>query len=66
MSDRCNLRAFVERKISKRNKRIETIIEIQHEANINLAIKIASKYKPRTVDILNKNPKLAAPIENFK
>ena len=41
-------------------------MEIQHEANINLAIKIASKYRPRTVDILNKKPKLAAPIENFK
>ena len=28
--------------------------------------KIASKYRPRTVDILNKKPKLVVPIENFK
>ena len=42
------------------------IIEIQHDANINLATKIASKYKARTVDILNKKPKLDAPIEYFK
>ena len=42
------------------------IIEIQQDANINLATKIASKYKARTVDILNKKPKLDAPMEYFK
>ena len=49
-----------------RNKRIENIIEIQQEANINLATKIASKYNARTVVILNKKPKLDAPMEYFK
>ena len=66
ISERCNFSAFVDRKISKRNKSIEIIIEIQHDAKINLATKMASKYKPSTVDMLNKKPKLAAPIENFK
>ena len=41
-------------------------METQQEANINLATKIASKYKARTVDMLNKKPKLDAPIEYFK
>ena len=45
---------------------MEIIIEMQQEANINLATKMASKYNARTVDILNKKPKLDAPIEYFK
>ena len=66
MSDKCNFNAFVDRKISNKNKTIDIIIEIQQEANINLAKKTLSRYKPRTVIILNKNPSPAAPIENFK
>ena len=66
ISERCNFKAFVERNISKRNNRIEIIMEMQQEAKINLATKMASKYNARTVDILNKKPKLDAPIEYFK
>ena len=66
ISDKCNFNACVERKISNKNNSIETIIDIQQVAKINLATKIVSKYNPRTVSILNKKPKLAAPIEYFK
>ena len=66
ISDKCNFNASVERKISNKNRSIEIIIEIQQLANINLAIKIVSKYKHNTVIILNKNPKLAAPMAYFK
>ena len=48
------------------NDIIDIIIEIQQLANINLEIIIFSKYKPRTVIMLNKNPRLAAPIAYFK
>ena len=48
------------------NNSIDIIIDIQHDANINLAINKVSKYKPNTVSILNKKPKLAAPIAYFK
>ena len=66
MSDKCNFNAFVDKKISKRNNTIDTIIDIQHEAKINLANITLSKYKPKTVIILNKNPNPAAPIAYFK
>ena len=66
MSDKCNFNAFVDRKISNKNKTIDIIIDIQQVANISLAIKIVSKYNPSTVSILNRNPKLAAPIAYFK
>ena len=66
MSDKCNFNAFVDRKISKRNNTIDTIIDMQHEAKINLANITLSKYKPSTVIILNKNPNPAAPIAYFK
>ena len=66
MSDKCNFNAFVDRKISNKNNNIDIIIDIQHVAKINLAIKIDSKYKPKTVSILNKKPRLAAPIAYFK
>ena len=59
MSDKCNFNAFVDRKISNKNRSIDTIIDIQHDANINLDTNIASKYNPKTVSILNKNPRLA-------
>ena len=52
--------------ISNKNNSIDIIIEIQQLANINLEIIIFSKYKPRTVIMLNKNPRLAAPIAYFK
>ena len=65
MSDKCNFNAFVDRKFSNKNRSIETIIDIQHDANINLDTNIASKYNPKTVSILNKNPRLAAPIAYF-
>ena len=38
----------------------------QHETKIILAIKISLKYNPKTVNILNKKPKAANTIENFK
>ena len=63
MSDKCNFSAFVDRKISNKNNSIDTIMDIQHDANINLAIIILSKYSPNTVIILNKKPNPAAPIE---
>ena len=66
MSDKCNFNAFVDRKISNKNRTIDIIIDTQQEANINLATKILPRYNPRTVIILNKKPKPAAPIENFK
>ena len=66
MSDKCNFSAFVDRKISNKNSKIDIIIDIQQEANINLAIITVSKYSPNTVSILNKNPQLAAPIAYFK
>ena len=66
MSDKCNFNAFVDKKISKRNNTIDTIIDMQHEAKINLAKITLSKYKPNTVIILNKNPNPAAPIAYFK
>ena len=66
MSDKCNFNAFVDKKISKRNNTIDTIIDMQHEAKINLANITLSKYKPSTVIILNKNPNPAAPIAYFK
>ena len=66
MSDKCNFNACVERKISNKNNNIEIIIDIQQLANINLARKIFSKYSPSTVIMLNKNPKLAAPMAYFK
>ena len=59
MSDKCNFNACVERNISNKNNSIDIIIEIQQLANINLEIIIFSKYKPRTVIMLNKNPRLA-------
>ena len=66
MSDKCNFSACVERKISNKNNSIEMIIDIQQVAKINLATRIVSKYNPSTVNILNKNPKLAAPMAYFK
>ena len=66
MSDKCNFNAFVDKKISNKNNIIDIIIDIQQDANINLAIKILSKYNPNTVIILNKKPSPAAPIEYFK
>ena len=66
MSDKCNFNAFVERKISNKNKSIDKIIDIQQLAKINLAIRILSRYKHKTVSILNKKPKLAEPIAYFK
>ena len=37
MSDKCNFSAFVDRKISNKNNSIDTIMDIQHDAKINLA-----------------------------
>ena len=48
------------------NKKIERIIQIQHEAKPNLAYKTKSKYKSKTVTILNKKPKAENPITNFR
>ena len=42
MSDKCNFNAFVDRKISNKNRSIDTIIDIQHDANINLDTKIST------------------------
>ena len=42
MSDKCNFSAFVD-KISNKNNSIDTIIEMQHDANISLTIIILSK-----------------------
>ena len=66
MSDKCNFSAFVDKKISNKNNSIDTIIEMQHDANINLATNILPRYSPRTVIMLNRKPKPAAPIENFR
>ena len=66
MSDKCNFNAFVDRKISNKNRTIDIIIDIQQVANINLATNILPRYSPRTVIILNKKPKPADPIENFR
>ena len=66
MSDKCNFNAFVDKKISNINSKIDMIIDTQQQANINLAINTVSIYKPNTVNILNKNPRLDAPIEYFK
>ena len=66
MSDKCNFNAFVDKKISNKNNNMDIIIEIQQHAKISLAITTLSKYKPNTVIILNKKPKLAAPIAYFK
>ena len=43
MSDKCNFNAFVDKKISSKNSKIDTIIDIQQVANINLATIIATK-----------------------
>ena len=43
MSDKCNFNAFVDKKISNKNNTIDIIIDIQQDANINLAIIILSK-----------------------
>ena len=45
---------------------MEKIIQIQHEAKLNLANKTKSKYKSNTVSILNKKPKAENPITNFR
>ena len=66
MSDKCNFNAFVDRKISNKNSTIDIIIDIQQVANINLATNILPRNSPRTVIILNKKPKPAAPNENFR
>ena len=45
---------------------MEKIIQIQQDAKLNLAKKTKSKYKSKTVSILNKKPKAENPITNFR
>ena len=46
-------------------KIIDSIIDKQHDPKITLAIKILSRYKPKTVSILNKKPNAPNIIANL-
>ena len=66
MSLKWNFKASLESLISCKNKKIEKIMQIQQKAKLNLAKKTKSKYKSKTVSILNKKPKAENPITNFR
>ena len=62
----CNLSALVDICISLIKKIIDIIIDRQHEPKITLAVNTSSRYKAKTVNILNKKPKAANLIVHLK